>query len=92
MKHPLITITCFLTLVSTSFGQSKFTKDETIKAKIIAIEKSGWNAWNTYDSYGECLLLMGDTENGIKAYKKSLELNPENESAIKVLSELKLEN
>jgi tetratricopeptide (TPR) repeat protein len=50
------------------------------------------DAFNTYDSYGECLLLMGDKENGIKAYKKSLELNPENESAIKVLSELKLEN
>ena len=50
------------------------------------------DAFNTYDSYGECLLLMGDKESGIKAYKKSLELNPENESAIKVLSELKLEN
>jgi hypothetical protein len=35
---------------------------------------------------------MGDKESGIKAYKKSLELNPENENAIKVLSELKLEN
>jgi tetratricopeptide (TPR) repeat protein len=50
------------------------------------------DAFNTYDSYGECLLLMGDKESGIKAYKKSLELNPENENAIKVLSELKLEN
>jgi hypothetical protein len=45
MKHPLITITCCLTLVSISFGQSKFTKDETIKSKIIALEKSGWDAW-----------------------------------------------
>lgn len=50
------------------------------------------DAFNTYDSYGECLIFMGDKENGIKAYKKSLELNPENENAIKVLSELKLEN
>jgi tetratricopeptide (TPR) repeat protein len=50
------------------------------------------DAFNTYDSYGECLILIGDKENGIKAYKKSLELNPENENAIKVLSELKLEN
>jgi tetratricopeptide (TPR) repeat protein len=50
------------------------------------------DAFNTHDSYGECLLLMGDTENAIKAYKKSLELNPRNERAIKVLSELKVEN
>ena len=45
--------------------------------------------FNTYDSYGEILLLTGDKENAIKAYKKSLELNPDNESAIKVLSEIK---
>lgn len=49
-------------------------------------------AWNLYDSYGKCLLHMGDKENGIKSYKKSLELNPNNENAIKVLSELKVEN
>jgi tetratricopeptide (TPR) repeat protein len=50
------------------------------------------DAFNTHDSYGECLLLMGDTENAIKAYKKSLELNPENENAVKMLKELKVEN
>ena len=47
------------------------------------------NASNTYDSYGEILLLTGDKENAIKAYKKSLELNPDNENAKKVLSEIK---
>ena len=46
-------------------------------------------AWNTHDSYGECLLKMGDKENAIKAYRKSLELKPDNEYAIKALSELK---
>ncbi|GGG35185.1 hypothetical protein GCM10011414_00740 [Croceivirga lutea] len=45
-------------------------------------------SWNTYDSYGECLVRMGDIENGIKNYKKSLELNPENQNALKVLQEL----
>jgi tetratricopeptide (TPR) repeat protein len=50
------------------------------------------DAFNTYDSYGQCLLLLGDTKNAIKAYKKSLELNPENENAIKVLSELNKES
>ena len=45
------------------------------------------DAYNTYDSFGECLLKMGDIKNGIKAYKKSLELNPDNTNAKIVLSE-----
>jgi tetratricopeptide (TPR) repeat protein len=45
------------------------------------------NEYNVYDSYGECLLKLGDTENGIKAYKKSLELNSDNTNAKIVLSE-----
>lgn len=45
--------------------------------------------WYTYDSYGECLLEMGDVENGYKAYKKSLDLNPDNATAKEVLSEIK---
>ena len=48
-------------------------------------------SWNPYDSYGEGLLRSGDKENGIKFYKKSLELNPDNENAIKVLKELGIE-
>ena len=47
------------------------------------------NAYNTYDSYGECLLKLGDQINAMKAYRKSLELNPNNESAKKVLAGLK---
>ncbi|TPV35355.1 tetratricopeptide repeat protein [Paucihalobacter ruber] len=42
---------------------------------------------NLYDSYGECLLKLGDTENGIKAYQKSLELNPNNTNAKIMLSQ-----
>jgi hypothetical protein len=47
------------------------------------------DASNTYDSYGEILLKIGNKENAIKAYKKSLELNPNNVNAKKVLSEIK---
>lgn len=47
------------------------------------------NAWNTYDSYGECLLKLGDEENGIIAYKKSLELNPNNVKAATIISKHK---
>jgi len=46
------------------------------------------NSWNTYDSYGECLLKLGDIENGIKAYKKSLHLNPDNSHVKEVLSKM----
>lgn len=45
MKNMLVTILCFLSIISICFGQSKSTKDETIKAQIIALETSGWDAW-----------------------------------------------
>ena len=46
--------------------------------------------FNAFDSYGECLVKMGQTEAGIAAYEKSLELNPKNDNATKVLSELRM--
>lgn len=46
------------------------------------------NAFNTYDSYGECLVKLNRIEEGKAAYKKSLELNPDNENAQKVLAGL----
>jgi len=45
------------------------------------------NAFNTYDSLGECLLILGKKERGLKAYQKSLELNPDNENAKNILAE-----
>jgi Tfp pilus assembly protein PilF len=42
--------------------------------------------YNTFDSLGECLLLVGKKNEGIKAYKKSLELNPKNENARKIIN------
>ena len=46
-------------------------------------------AFNTFDSYGECFLAMGDTINAIKNYQKSLDLNANNTNATKILSEIK---
>lgn len=43
------------------------------------------NEFNTFDSLGECLLLLGKKDEAIKAYKKSLELNPKNENARKII-------
>jgi tetratricopeptide (TPR) repeat protein len=44
-------------------------------------------AFNTYDSYGEALLALGNKAEGIENYKKSLKLNPNNNGAMEVLKE-----
>jgi CubicO group peptidase (beta-lactamase class C family) len=44
--------------------------------------------FNTYDSYGEALMESGYREDAIRMYKRSLELNPENEGGIKALKKL----
>jgi len=46
---------------------------------------------NTYDSYGEALRKNGNIEEAIKNYKKSIELNPNNQNGIKVLTELEVQ-
>jgi tetratricopeptide (TPR) repeat protein len=47
------------------------------------------SGFNTYDSYGECLLKLGQKKEAKTAYEKSLQLNPKNENAKKVLAEMK---
>ena len=46
------------------------------------------SAYNTYDSYGEALLLKGLKEEAIENYRRSVKLNPGNENGIRVLQEL----
>ena len=46
-------------------------------------------SFNVFDSYGEALLVQGDTVAAITNYEKSLELNTENENAANVLERLK---
>ena len=42
---------------------------------------------NTWDSLGEIYQNLGDTQQSIRAYKKSLGLNPENDHARKMIQE-----
>ncbi|MGK0391438.1 MAG: putative negative regulator of RcsB-dependent stress response, partial [Maribacter sp.] len=49
------------------------------------------NAFNTFDSYGECLMKLGKKDEAVKAYEKSLMLNSANENARKMIDELALE-
>lgn len=46
------------------------------------------NSSNAYDSYGEALMMMGDSLEAIENYKKSLKLNPKNENGIQMLEKL----
>ena len=43
------------------------------------------NSWNAWDSLGEAQLAAGDTVAGRKSYAASLRLNPENETARRVV-------
>jgi pimeloyl-ACP methyl ester carboxylesterase len=46
------------------------------------------NSWNAYDSLGEAYQKAGHKNLAIKNYKKSLELNPENDNAVKMLKQI----
>ena len=46
------------------------------------------DSWNAFDSYGEALLADGQKKEAIKMYKRSVELNPENEGGKKILEKL----
>lgn len=46
------------------------------------------NSFNVYDSYGEALLMLGDTSQSIENYKKSVKINPDNDNGIKILNGL----
>lgn len=46
------------------------------------------NSSNAYDSYGEVLLKMGNKEEAFAMYRRSIELNPDNENGKNVLNQL----
>jgi 3-oxoadipate enol-lactonase len=47
------------------------------------------SSWNVYDSLGEAYLKDGQIDLAVKNYEKSLEIDPKNENARKVLKEIK---
>ena len=58
---------------------------ELFKLNVLAYPESA----NTYDSLGEAYMINGDKELAIQNYKKSLELNPDNQNAVQKLKQLK---
>ncbi|MPR33345.1 tetratricopeptide repeat protein [Salmonirosea aquatica] len=74
-----------------SFGYSLIRSKKENEALAIfelntQLYPSGFNA---FDSLGECLLLVGNKKEAIKAYEKSLFLNPDNKNAEKILKDLR---
>jgi len=45
--------------------------------------------YNVYDSYGEALMVDGKIDSAIASYKRSLELNPQNANAARVIERLR---
>ena len=72
------------------WGYSLLAKNETEKAIEVFTLNVLLNpeSWNTYDSLGEAYLKAGNKDQAIKNYKKSLELNPKNVGAKKMLEQL----
>jgi len=46
-------------------------------------------SYNAYDSLGEAYMRAGEKDFAIRNYEKSLELNPKNENAKKMLENLR---
>lgn len=46
-------------------------------------------SWNAWDSYGEALALSGNKYEAIKAYEKSVSMNPNNNAGVEMLKRLK---
>lgn len=66
--------------------QSDTESSVAIFKYITDIFPQSWNAW---DSYGEALAVSGNKAEAIKAYQKSLTLNPENHAGAETLKRLK---
>lgn len=47
------------------------------------------DAWNTWDSLAEAYMTLGDDEKAIQYYEKSLELNPDNRNARRMLERIR---
>lgn len=50
MKKSLNILIIVLIFNTTSFGQKIILKDAKLESKIVALEKSGWNAWKNKDA------------------------------------------
>ena len=73
-----------------SLGYNLFTRGKTDAAiEVFKMNvKMNLKSANAYDSLGEAYMKNGDNKNAIKNYRKSLELNADNDNAKKMLKKL----
>ncbi len=62
--------------------------DDAVAVFELYVELLAWD-FNAYDSLGEAYMIRGDTEKAIANYERSLELNPDNDGAVKMLEKLR---
>ena len=74
-----------------SLGYTLMNEEKLVEAlKIFQLNVRMYpEAYNTYDSYGECLLKLGRKRQAIAAYEKSVMLNPEHQAGIEILESLR---
>jgi tetratricopeptide (TPR) repeat protein len=72
-----------------AFGYSLMRKHKNLEAiEIFKLNTQLFpQSWNVYDSLGEAYFNIGNKKMAIQNYKKSLELNPNNNYAKKVIAE-----
>lgn len=71
-------------------GYATMLKDTASAVKIFAfITELYPKSWNAWDSYAEGLVALGKTQEAIKAYEKSIELNPNHKAGKEALQKLK---
>jgi CubicO group peptidase (beta-lactamase class C family) len=63
-------------------------KEEAIAVFRLNVENFP-KSWNVYDSLGEALMENGEYDQAVKNYEKSLQLNPKNDNARKMLKKIK---
>ncbi len=50
MKKLMMILMIAIGVSSVAFGQTKMSKDNSVEAQIIALEKAGWEAWKNKDA------------------------------------------
>jgi tetratricopeptide (TPR) repeat protein len=80
----------FLERTLNVLGYSYLMKNDLITAiKIFKLNAAEYpNSFNVYDCLGEAYLANGEKEKAIENYKKSIDLNPNNDNGIKILKTL----
>jgi tetratricopeptide (TPR) repeat protein len=83
----------FLTEIEMSYAGYQLLESNKVKEAVALLKLDTElfsDFYNSYDSYGDALLLLGDKTQAIENFKKSIKLNPGSKNGLKKLKELNL--